>query len=185
MSRVKDFIAGLPGSSVVPFLHALREVGVTAILALTPVWIGVILSIIIAEDSLWGAVRLNTSRGDLFLLSSAAVAPVLLYVTVKKDDFPKPLARHFPGGWFFILCLTVVFGSSVVLFSVKRLMDTNSIQFRIDEEAFFVFSLIIYGVALLLVLVVTCVKESIERVSSERFRTDDEKFTRRWINRDD
>jgi hypothetical protein len=180
--NMRSWFAGSLGS----FYQALREVGVNAIVALTPVWAGAVLSVSIAENKSWlDAIYLNTSRGDLFLSATAAMAPIILYVTVKRGDLPRAFTVYFPGGWFYMVCVTLLFGASIVLFSVKRLIDTGVASFPLNTSSIYIMSVVIYVMSTILVLAVTFVRYRIDLFTAGEFRSGDEAFMKAWRERDE
>jgi len=97
-SRIVDWWS----SKRLPLYQATREVITIALITLTPVWAGVILSLLLKEiPTFYQALHANTGRGDLFLLAGAMMAPLALYISVRRDALPKPLTIYFPGGWLF------------------------------------------------------------------------------------
>ncbi len=169
----------------VAFCQALREVFTIAVITLTPVWGGVVLSLLLQElPSFNAALHANADRGDLFLLSTATIAPLALYISVRPDSLPKPFSIHFPGGWFFILLLIVIFMISAILFSVKRMADVPSSTLRIDPDLFFTISFYVYGLSLALSLIVTSIKYSIDALPfEESFRQDTDRLAKAWHGR--
>jgi hypothetical protein len=116
-----------------PIYEAVREVSIIALITLTPVWAGVLLSLLLKElPSFQLALRANTERGDLYLLATAMLAPLALYISLRRGNLPRPFTIHFPGGWAFILLLALLFGVSVFLFAVKRIADLPSTALKID-----------------------------------------------------
>jgi hypothetical protein len=153
--------------------------------ALTPVWAGALLSMLITENtSWWDALKLNTSRGDLFLLSTAAISPIVLYVTVRRGNLPRPFTLHFPGGWFYIICVLFMFGASIILFSVNRLSDTGVTQLHTDATLIQLSSSVIYVISLVLAFVVTATKVRVDATSADVFRDGAAEFTKAWLERD-
>jgi hypothetical protein len=165
--------------------HATREVGITAIITLTPVWAGVVLSLLLKElPSIDLAVHANTERGDLFLLATAMIAPLALYISVRHAALPKPFTIYFPGGWFFIVVLILLFGSSAILFAVKRMADLPNSALKIDQELFLSLSFFIYVLSFALSLVVTSIKYTLDALKLEQaFREDTEEFVEAWSRR--
>jgi len=168
-----------------PIRQALLEVLLTAVIVLTPVWGGAFISIIFHEiSSLKEAFVANTARGDLFLLAIAAVAPLVLYITVKRGQLPRPLTIHFPGGAFFVLCLIVIFGGSTILFSIKRAAELHGSSVKIDEDLFLKISIVTYIASIVLSLVVTSIKYQLDSIKPEDlFRADTDDFVNKWKRR--
>ncbi len=166
--------------------QAVREVGTIAVITLTPVWAGVLLSLLLGElPSFPKALHANTDRGDLFLLATAMIAPLALYISVRRDVLPKPFTVYFPGGWFFILVLVLLFGSSAILFAVKRMADAPTSVLKIDQDLFLLLSFAIYALSFVLSLVVTSIKYSIDALTVEAtFREDTEVFVEAWTRRE-
>lgn len=155
----------------------------TACVTLAPVWLGIILSLSqIDQTSFWDAVRLNTERGDLFILATAVIAPIILYVTVERGNLPSPFTIHFPGGWFFMLLSLFLLGASSILFSVKRIADVNQ---ALPQNADFIYSASLYAyiISIIVALIVSFVKARIELSSADMFRSDDAAFLKLWGDR--
>jgi hypothetical protein len=163
--------------------QAIREVAVTAIFALTPIWAGAGLSVLLQEThSFRLAFYANTAKGDLFLLATAAIAPLVLYIPVRRGTLPKPLTIHFPLGWLFITLLMILFGGITLLFSIKRASELA--EAKIDQDLFLQLSMISYGAALVLAFVVTAIKYSLDDIRPEElFRTDTRNFIESWRRR--
>lgn len=166
--------------------QAAREVGTIAVITLTPVWAGVLLSLLLQElPSFEAALHANTDRGDLYLLSTAAIAPLALYISVRQNALPKPFTIHFPGGWLFIVLLLFLFGGSATLFAVKRMADLPNSTLHIDQSLFFHLSFVIYALSLLVALIVTSIKYALDAIKPEvAFREDTEEFLAAWSRRD-
>ena len=165
--------------------NAAREVIVTAVFTLTPVWAGALLSLLFQEvPSFWLAFSANIAKGDLFLLATAAMAPLMLYISIRPGTLPKPLTIHFPGGWLFIIILVVLFGGIAILFSIKRTAELADTSIRLDQSLFLRLSVISYLVSIALALIVTTIKYSIDDMKPEEiFRTDTLDFIERWRRR--
>jgi hypothetical protein len=138
--------------------HASREVLVTAIITLTPVWAGAALSLLFQEaPSFLLALSANAAKGDLFLLATAAIAPLTLYLSVRPGTLPKPLTIQFPGGWFFILSLILLFGGVTILFSIKRTAELPDSTLKLNQALFVNISIIAYVASIVLSLIVTSI----------------------------
>lgn len=168
-----------------PFYQASREVAINAAVTLTPVWAGIFLSLLLQELSgFWPALQANTARGDLFLLATAVIAPLTLYLSVRREDLPKPLTLHFPGGWFFIVALILLFGTSAILFAVKRIADLPNSTIKVDHDLFIALSFILYVLSIALALVVTVVKYRLDETNPEEiFRADTRELLDGWSRR--
>jgi hypothetical protein len=173
-------------SKGIPLYQAVREVLTIAIITLTPVWAGVCLSLLLRElPSFQVALHANTDRGDLYLLATAMLAPLALYISVRQNALPKPLTIYFPGGWFFILLLVLLFGSSVILFAVKRIADSPTSTLKIDQDLFFLLSYVVYALSVGLSLVVTSIRYVLDALKPEEtFREDTEDFVAAWSRRE-
>ena len=159
-----------------PLYRSLREVVVTAVITLTPVWAGVVISLAVVENrGFFAALRLNTERGDLFILATAIIAPVTLYITVEKGDLPRPLTIHFPGGWLYMSILIVLFGISSLLFAIKRMADGSAAFGTYNSEFIYLTSVWIYILSLIVALIVAFIKK---RASISHRRTYFAKMTR-------
>jgi hypothetical protein len=168
-----------------PLVEASREVLICAAIGLLPVWAGIGLSLLLREVSgFWSALTVNTERGDLFLLAAAAIAPLTLYLSVRRNDLPKPLTVHFPGGWFFIASLLFVFGVCTILFAIKRVSDLPNTTIHIDHELFLFISFATYISALVISLVVTTIKYALDDLKPEDlFREDERNAISAWKRR--
>ena len=168
-----------------PIRQALLEVLLTAVIVLTPVWGGAFISIIFHEiPSLKEAFIANTARGDLFLLAIAAIAPLVLYITVQRGQLPRPLTVHFPAGAFFVLCLIIIFGGATILFSIKRAAELPGSAIRIDQDLFLNISMVTYATSIVLSLVVTSIKYQLDSIKPEDlFRADTDDFVNEWKRR--
>jgi hypothetical protein len=168
-----------------PIRQAILEVLLTSVIVLTPVWAGALISTIFHDiPSLKDALVANTARGDLFLLAIAAVAPLVLYITVKRGRLPRPLTIHFPGGAFFVLCLLIIFGGSTILFSIKRAAELSGSTIKIDEALFLNMSILTYVTSIVLSLVVTSIKYQLDSIKPEDlFRADTDDFVNEWKRR--
>lgn len=186
MQRFRRKAADLWADAKGPMFAASREVLVGAIITLTPVWAGVLISLVFTETrSLSDAVVLNTERGDLFILATAIVAPSMLYITIEKGRLPKPFSIHFPAGTFFMLATLLIFAASAILFSVKRIHDSNLIDAPYSSDNIYSLSIFLYSASIIIALSVTFIKSRLEQGSPELFQENDRNFTREWINRDD
>lgn len=183
---VENRVAAWWASKRTSLYQAAREVGTIAVITLTPVWAGVLLSLLLGElPSFQMALHANTDRGDLFLLATAMIAPLALYISVRRDELPKPFTIYFPGGWFFIVVLVLLFGSCALLFAVKRMADAPTSALRIDQDLFFRLSFVIYALSFGLSLVVTSIKYTLDAIKVEdTFRVDTEEFVEAWTRRE-
>jgi hypothetical protein len=170
----------------IPIYQATREVVTIAVITLTPVWAGVLLSLLLRElPSFDAALHANTDRGDLFLLATAMMAPLTLYISVRRGALPKPLTFYFPGGWFFMVVLVLLFGSSAILFAVKRIADVPTSALKVDQELFNHLSFVIYTLSFVLALVVTSIKNALDALKPEEtFREDTDVFVEAWSRRE-
>ena len=153
---------------------------------LLPVWAGVGLSLLLHEvTGFRAALVVNTERGDLFLLAAAAIAPLTLYLSVRRSDLPKPLTIHFPGGWFFIVSLVLVFGICTALFAIKRVADLPNTSLHVDHELFLLISFVTYVAALVISLVITTIKNALDELKAEDlgFRDDERNAISAWRER--
>ena len=97
--------------------------------------------------------------GDLYLLATAMLAPLALYISLRRGNLSPPSSLFTcRGGWAFILFLALLFGASVFLFSVKRISDLPNTALKINQEFFSLLSFIIYALSFALSLIVTCIK---------------------------
>jgi hypothetical protein len=169
-----------------PIYEAIREVFTIAIITLTPIWMGILLSLLLKEaPSFQFALRANTERGDLYLLATAMLAPLTLYISLRRGNLPRPFTIHFPGGWAFILSLALLFGASVFLFAVKRIADSPSASLRIDQEMFLLLSFVIYALSFALSLIVTCIKYILDSLTPDQtFREETVEFVDAWARRE-
>jgi hypothetical protein len=168
-----------------PLVEASREVLICSAIGLLPVWAGIGLSLLLHEaNSFKTALVVNTERGDLFLLASAAIAPLTLYLSVRKNDLPKPLTLHFPGGWFFIVFLILTFGICTALFAIKRVSDLPNTALHIDHDFFLTISFLTYVAAVIISLVVTTIKNRLDEVKADDiFREDEQNAISAWRQR--
>jgi hypothetical protein len=168
-----------------PIYQAVREVGITAIITLTPVWVGIVLSMLLKElPSFQLALRANTDRGDLFLLATAMMAPLALHISIRRDGVPKPFTIYFPGGWFFILVFVLLFGSSTILFAVKRIADLPASTLKVDQDIFSELSFLLYVLSVILSLIVTAIKYGLDALTLDQsFRESTQDFVDAWDRR--
>jgi hypothetical protein len=132
-------------------------------------------------NSFWLALSENTAKGDLFLLAIAAIAPLMLYLSVRTGTLSKPLTVHFPGGWFFILSLIILFGGATILFSIKRTSELPDSLLKLNQNLFVTLSIVAYVASILLSFVVTAIKFSIDTMKPEEiFREDTVNFVKSW-----
>jgi hypothetical protein len=180
-----DESTGVWSERYAPFRQAAGEVLLTAVIVLTPVWAGAAISLVLREiPSFWDALLANTARGDLFLLAIAAVAPLVLYITLKKGQLPRPLTIYFPGGAFFVLCLVMIFGGSTILFAIKRAAELPGSSIKIDETMFLWLSAVTYIFSIALSLIVTSIKYRLESLKPEEyFREDTDDFVNTFKGR--
>lgn len=157
-----------------PLYNASREVLLTAVVTLTPIWAGAVISLLIQEaPSFRAALLANTERGDLFLLSTAAIAPLTLYLSVRPGSLPRPLTVQFPGGAFFVLCLVLLFGAATIMFAIKRASEFPHSQLSLDQTLFLQVSIASYVASLLLAMFVTTTKFAIEGMKPEDIMRED------------
>jgi hypothetical protein len=163
---------------------AVREVFLTAIIALTPVWVGAIVSLLIQEiPTLREALAVNTARGDLYLLATAAVAPLTLYLTVHRGDLPKPLTIRFPASWLYVTGLIIIFCVCTIMFSLKRASEIPGSTIRINHELFYFVSVCAYIFSLFIALFVTTIRNFIDEVRPGDLRTDTADFVSQFVAR--
>jgi hypothetical protein len=168
-----------------PLYKSCREVGVNAVFALTPVWAGVLISLIFLEGhSLSESISINTARGDLFILATAVVAPVALYITTERGKLPKPFSIHFPAGWAFIIAILIVFFVAAILFSIKRMSDSKLLGNGYDSGLLQTISIWTYFVSIAIALVVTFIRFKMDQTTPQDLRENDREFLNEWLNRD-
>jgi hypothetical protein len=168
-----------------PIWHAFREVGVATVFVLLPVWGGAGISMLIQENpSLRDALAANTAKGDLFLLATGLMAPLMLYISINRRELPPPLTLHFPGGWFFQVCLTLLFGACTILFALKRAAEASQTTFHLNEGLLLKLSIWTYFLATAISIVVTTIKYRLDAIRIEdAFRDDTNALVSDWKRR--
>lgn len=168
----------------IPAYRSFREIFSNAIIALAPVWAGCIITAVATKElEFWDIVRVNTSRGDLFLLATGVIAPIILYITIKNNNSPRKMTVHFPGGWFYVISVCIILFASAVLFAFKRLHDDKIIVTYINGDMMYYFSVGLYILALCFAFVVTAIKSFIDMQGPEQFRLNDRDFSISWMKR--
>jgi hypothetical protein len=83
-----------------------------------------------------------------------------------------------------VFCMIIIFGGSIVLFSIKRAAELSGSTIKIDESMFLNISIITYVASIGLSLVVTSIKYQLDSIKPEDlFRADTDDFVNEWKRR--
>jgi hypothetical protein len=167
----------------VDHLEAFKEVLVTVLLAVLPIWLGACLLMLVPRASVVAYVGDFLASGEALLVSAALIGPSIYVITKKYGDLPKSLTMHFPQGWFlvvlwFVICMfiTAIFGSQRIYAQIQAdpqapLFDVVLMQ-RVSA-----FILIVTIAAL---YIVTVFKNFVEDGAAAEMRSGEADFLADW-----
>lgn len=178
------FIGRLSFERGVPWKKAFAETGFSVVLGSLAVWIGIItLAVTGLESSLSKAAANVVSNGELFLLSSAAVAP-LFYVTLIKYR-PTPdddqWITIFPHGVLYILCSIVILGVAIVYVAVRSIVSFSSVSVPFQVDSFLNTSWLVFWFSVFLSFTASVHKNILEGASAGVLRRDEGRFEAEFI----
>ena len=144
-------VGGLPECEAQDHREAIKELFSTLIVALSPLWLGAFVLLVSQEQettSLWRNyldMFVNVIRnGELIIFCTTLLSP-FFYIALTN----RPALREFPSKLSNTICVFIIFGLAMVIFSFQRadLCFDSSTVFKISI-ALFVFSVCILYVAM-------------------------------------
>lgn len=134
-------IGSLPQTSWQDHVEAIRELIISLLISMAPVWVG-ILALRIGQTSPSQLSYLQCAHaiiqnGELFIYSAATLAPVMYIVT--RDRFN---VRSFPGKYTFIGIVIIFALIATSIFTIQR------VKAQILAPDIVTLSLVLYGIAI-------------------------------------
>lgn len=173
----------------VSLISAVKELVISTVFSILPIWFFPLISslFISGSPSLKENMYSSVNQGDLFIYSSALVGPLIFAITNNYaewgDSSPSPSASRigkltfeFPYGTYFFFISISVCMIAAICFGLHRFSSTGLITVKLNTDALFNFSLVIYLFSLFCLF---CV--SVYRNELENFTTTDGKTTRNFV----
>ena len=133
--------------------EALIEVVISVLFATIPIWlVSILLSTTNPEDSSFvGYLSQNLKDGEVLLLCSALIGPLLYFVFVRSRGMPD-----FPAARSLMLLTVLILVVSVSLFTLERADHLFGSGKGVDEDSILWWSSIAFGCAVVVLYFATC-----------------------------
>lgn len=134
---------------------AFTELSIATIFSLFPIWLYPIIMLVGFGEAFWSNAESFIEGGELFLFSSALVGPLIYSITKKYGEdegdreettsrFPRIRSIQFPYGFWFVLISILICLFSAIFFGLMRVNSANPLTARLDEDALFIVSTVMY-----------------------------------------
>ncbi len=122
------------------YLDAFRELSVTMIFSLAPLWVGTFKLHFFDNMSYYQAMKSLYSSGQLLCYSAAFLGPVIYAISKDRD-----MRRRFPNKWWFLIFAVFVTFISPFAFQTNSLNIVIFPDILVScSEKIFIFSIIVY-----------------------------------------
>jgi hypothetical protein len=171
--RGLPLIGGLADARRRDHREAVKEVGVNILLSTAPIWLGCIFLWAFQKFAMSpGAIIIrNVENGELFIYSTSIVAPLYYFIFKESEGNQK-----FPNAGSFMLISAIVLLVGGCGFAVTRLGTVLGTDFRWDKVKLFVFSAILYVIAIIVVYLAHVYRNWRETGGAAAFATDTQDF---------
>ena len=166
-------IGGLADARWRDHREAIKEVGVNIVLSTAPIWLGCIFLWVFQKFamSVGEVIIRNVENGELFIYATSIVAPLYYFIFKENESYQK-----FPNAGSFMLISAVVLLVGGCGFAVTRLGTVLGTSFKWDEVTLFVFSLVVYLLAIIVVYLAHVYRNWRETGGAAAFATDTQDF---------
>ena len=173
---------------------ALREMGMTIIFSLLPLWLYPIIVYVGFGQPFWNTVRAFISNGEFFIYSAALVGPLIYAITKtygeeppddpgvamnERNTFPRIRSIQFPYGLWFVLTSIVVCCFAAMFFGIMRVETTVILPIKAEKETLLLVSCLLYILTLSCVFCVSVYRVNLES-SAQAFGRDTQDLRRQW-----
>lgn len=167
------------------FMEAAKELCVLIIFAGLPVWLGLVISLLSKGDGTTAHFLHDfLGSGEALLISAALVGPLIYIITRKYGDLPETLTIRFPQGWLFVVLIAIICVIAAATFGFDRVFRqaaTNPCGASVFEESSIrIFSCSILSVSILIVYLVSVLRNYLDRGAAAIMRTDTQDFLNEW-----
>jgi hypothetical protein len=166
------------------FVEAAKELFVLVVFAGMPVWLGIIFSALSKEKSVNVFFLEFLSSGESLLISAALVGPLIYIITRKYGDLPAAFTIRFPQGWLFVVLIAIICVITAALFGFDRVFRQTSIEHGhssvFDESSMRAFSFGVLSVSVLIVYLVSVLRNYLDRGAPAIMRSDTQSFLDEW-----
>jgi len=172
MKKLRDWIrliplfGGLVDCTLRDHWNSLGETMVTLVLSTTPLWLGALIIYLTAALGYGPALRSTVSRGELFMYSTALLAPIFWIALVDP-----PGARRFPSKVSHMIIIAVIDMIAAVCFGL------NVAGKELNPVRAFPLSVFLFGTAVVLFYLGTVYHASRLPDAAGEFRREEEIFT--------
>ncbi len=171
--RKVPLFGGLVDARLRDCSEALTEVGIGILFSIVPVWFGALVLLAGSETAKgwWDLILDNLRSGELFLYSTALLAPLYYFILKEGTDIP-----NFPSKRSFIIAATIILLISVGLFAVQRAGELFGGVVYLDQGFIFSLSWKTYLGGVVLVYLACVYKNLQQEGAAEVARTDTDEF---------
>jgi uncharacterized membrane protein len=167
------------------FVEAAKELLVLSIFAGLPVWLGLVISALSKGKGTTEHFLLEfLASGEALLISAALVGPLIYIITRKYGDLPEAFTIRFPQGWLFVILIAVICVITAATFGFDRVLRQSAADHGrtsvFEESAIRIFSCSILFVSLLIVYLVSVLRNYLDRGAAAIMRTDTQNFLDEW-----
>ena len=165
------------------YIEAAKEIIVTVLLGVLPVWLGAIVIALIPKASVGHFVGEFLSSGEALLVSAALIGPSTYIITKKYGDLPKSLSIHFPQGWFLVILWFVICMIITTIFGLQRIyaqVQPHGTESLFDPVAMQGVALVILAVTIISLYVVTVFRNFVEDGAAAEMHSDTADFLEEW-----
>ena len=182
-------------SSRKAMISAAKELFLSTIFSLFPIWFYPLMLWIIADRPLWATLRSFTAGGELYLYSAALLGPWLYAIhktyggseaegssdesTSETHSFPRSWSIQFPYGTSFSVIAVLMACTTAFLFGLLRTSIPPALAFEADEGITLWVSGTIYCISLSCMFCILVYRLNLESVP-ERFGQDTEELLKQW-----
>ena len=200
MSLIKYIVLKIPiygqliNSSKESFGVASRELILTTVFSLLPIWLYPIVVRVGFGQPFWSTLISFITSGEFFIYSAALLGP-LIYATTRtygeesvnpngeeqhnKRGFPRIKAIQFPYGLGFVLIPILVCCFAAIFFGIMRADAAGMLPVPLDQKMLVVVSCILYMFTLSCVFCVTVYRENLESAAGA-FGLDTKELMDEW-----
>jgi hypothetical protein len=173
LCRGLPLVGGLAEARWRDHREAAKEVSVNILLSTAPIWLGCLFLWVSQKFAMspGEVVIRNVENGELFIYATSIVAPMYYFIFKESEGNQK-----FPNAGSFMLISAIVLLIGGCGFALTRLGTVLGTSFRWDEVTLFVFSAILYLIAVIVVYLAHVYRNWRETGGAAAFATDTQDF---------
>lgn len=171
-----------------------RELCVTTLFSLLPLWLYPTIAYFAFGQPFWGTLADFASNGELFIYSAALVGPLIYAITKsyggetkdersvdgeKRSPFPKMLSIQFPYGIWFVLISIFVCCFASIFFGIMRAGSAGLLPILPNDDTLVFISCVAYAFTLSCAFCVSVYRINLE-TAAEVFGQDTRDLMQQW-----